>query len=176
MSTSGSESNSDNDSFGELEYGEHGSMAYQYEPEYTEEELAQMEATNASRQREVADNPRQYDTDWCLCSNCISMPLPSECFCCHEFDLLEVHLDDGTCITDNIEFKTVCLNPVVLAPCFFFLNGVFPHFHTNQESTYITLRVIFICIAKKNDSIEQYYILTSWSARDYDHRGMYRWL
>ena len=114
MSTSGSESGSNNSSFSEGDPAEteQGLMAYQYEPEYTEQELTEMEVSNVSRQREIEENPRQYNTDWCSCSNCTSKPLPSECFCCHEFDLLEVVMDVGECV---IEFQTVCLNPVVLS-------------------------------------------------------------
>jgi hypothetical protein len=44
----------------EEEYGEFG---YQLEPEYTEEELRQMEEAASAQRREIENNPRQNDTN-----------------------------------------------------------------------------------------------------------------
>jgi hypothetical protein len=36
---------------------------YQFEPEYTEEELRQMEEAASAQRREIENNPRQNDTN-----------------------------------------------------------------------------------------------------------------
>jgi hypothetical protein len=41
------------------------------EPEYTEKELRQMEEAASAQRREIENNPRQNDTNWCSCSKCI---------------------------------------------------------------------------------------------------------
>jgi hypothetical protein len=68
-------------------------LKYQLEAEYTEEELRQMEEAASAQRREIENNPRQNDTNWCSCSKCTSLPLPSECLCCHEFSLFDGQLE-----------------------------------------------------------------------------------
>ena len=87
MSSSGTESDSSASS--DVDFDDYGEFGYQLEPEYTEEELKQMEEAANAQRREIENNPRQNDTNWCSCSKCISLPLPSECLCCHEFSLLD---------------------------------------------------------------------------------------
>ena len=55
MSSSGTESDVDFDDYGEF--------GYQLEPEYTEEELRQMEEAASAQRREIENNPRQNDTN-----------------------------------------------------------------------------------------------------------------
>ena len=103
MSSSGSNSyNAGSDQ----DFVKMGEMAYQFEPEFTEQDSTILK-THAKREIE---NTRKGNTTWCLCSKCISMPLLSECLCCHEFKLFEDHLDTSPCVTDNADFQTVCLN------------------------------------------------------------------
>ena len=111
MSSFTTESDSDSST---PDFFEIGQLGYQYEPEYIEEEIAQMETERQAERLEIENNPRRNNTDWCSCSRCISMPLPSECLCCQEFHLLEEAIEHGHCVTENTDFRTVCLNPVVL--------------------------------------------------------------
>ena len=55
MSSSGTESDSSASS--DVDFG------YQLEPEYTEEELRQMEEAANAQRREIENNPRQNDTN-----------------------------------------------------------------------------------------------------------------
>jgi hypothetical protein len=79
MSSSGTES--DSSASGDVDFDDYGEFGYQLEPEYTEEELRQMEEAASAQRREIENNSRQNDTNWCSCSKCISLPLPSECLC-----------------------------------------------------------------------------------------------
>jgi hypothetical protein len=96
MSSSGTESDSS-----DVDFDDYGEFGYQLEPEYTEKELRQMEEAAIAERREIENNPRQNDTKWCSCSKCISLPLPSEYLCCHEFSLFDGQLEPSDCITDN---------------------------------------------------------------------------
>ena len=55
MSSSGTESDSSASSDGEF--------GYQLEPEYTEEEVRQMEEAVSAQRQEIENNPRQNDTN-----------------------------------------------------------------------------------------------------------------
>ena len=103
MSSSGTESDSSASS--DVDFDDYGEFGYQLEPEYMEEELRQME--------EAASAQRQNDTNWCSCSRCISLPLPSECLCCHEFSLFDGQLEPSDCITDNVS-TLLCLKQAIL--------------------------------------------------------------
>ena len=74
MSSSGMESDSSASS--DVDFDDYGEFGYQLEPEYTEE-LRQMEEAVSAQRREIENNPCQNDTNWCSCSKCISLPLPS---------------------------------------------------------------------------------------------------
>jgi hypothetical protein len=75
MSSSGTES--DSSATSDVDFDDNGEFGYQLEPEYTEEELRQMEEAASAQRREIENNPRQNDTNWCSCSKYISLPLPS---------------------------------------------------------------------------------------------------
>jgi hypothetical protein len=138
MSSSGTESDSSASSDVDFDY--YGAFGYQLEPQYTEEELRQMKEAASAQRREIENNPRQNDTNWWSCSKCFSLPLPSECLCCHEFSLFDGQLEPSDCITYNTNFRTVCLNPVVLETSYIsFLRykrhrGRAPDVLTNQQS------------------------------------------
>ena len=61
MSSSGTESNSSASS--DVDFDDYGEFGYQLEPEYTEEELRQMEEAASAQRREIENNPRQNDTN-----------------------------------------------------------------------------------------------------------------
>jgi hypothetical protein len=66
LSSSGTESDSNASS--DVDFDDYGVFGYQLEPEYTEEELRQMEEAASAQHREIENNPRQNDTNWCSCS------------------------------------------------------------------------------------------------------------
>ena len=61
MSSSGTESDSSASS--DVDFDDYGEFGYQLEPEYTEEELRQMEEAASAQRREIENNPRQNDTN-----------------------------------------------------------------------------------------------------------------
>jgi hypothetical protein len=61
MSSSGTESDSSDSS--DVDFEDYGDFGYQLEPEYTEEELRQMEEAASAQRREIENNPRQNDTN-----------------------------------------------------------------------------------------------------------------
>ena len=61
MSSSGTESDSSASS--DVDFDDYGEFGYQLEPEYTEEELRQMEEVASAQRREIENNPRQNDTN-----------------------------------------------------------------------------------------------------------------
>ena len=111
MSSSGTESDSSASS--DVDFDDYGEFGYQLEPEYMEEELRQMDEAASAQCQEIENNPRQNDTNWCSCSKCISLPLPSECLCCHEFSLFDGQLEPSDCITDNVS-TLLCLKQAIL--------------------------------------------------------------
>ena len=61
MSSSGTESDSSASS--DVDFDDYGVFGYQLEPEYTEEELRQMEEAPSAQRREIENSPRQNDTN-----------------------------------------------------------------------------------------------------------------
>jgi hypothetical protein len=61
MSSSGTESDSSASSV--VDFDDYGVFGYQLEPEYTEEELRQMEEAASAQRREIESNPRQNDAN-----------------------------------------------------------------------------------------------------------------
>ena len=47
----------------DVDFDDYGVFGYQLEPEYTEEELRQMEEAASAQHREIENNPRQNDTN-----------------------------------------------------------------------------------------------------------------
>ena len=47
----------------DVDFDDYGEFSYQLEPEYTEEELGQMEEAASAQRREIENNPRQNDTN-----------------------------------------------------------------------------------------------------------------
>lgn len=98
---------------------------YLYEPEFTEEELLQMETRQAERDREETSvenvaQERIGNTQWCECMNCISMPTDPESYCCHEWNLVTGQIQDLSESEDTGDSRTVCITytdfPALLTP------------------------------------------------------------
>jgi len=81
---------------------------YNYEPEYTDEELELRNSVQAA----TAELPNF--SDWCQCSCCRQMPTPGECVCCRSSDVTVGSLSGLQCITENRRMQTVVLNEDVL--------------------------------------------------------------
>ena len=47
----------------DVDFDDYGVLGYQLEPEYTEEELRQMEEAASAQRREIENKPRQNDTN-----------------------------------------------------------------------------------------------------------------
>ena len=103
MSSSSSENESCDSEFVEL-----GELAYQFEPEYTEEEIQSIASDKLKQQQEIDErlnsNSRKSDTSLCFCQNNKIMPL---CLCYHEFELYDETLTHGQCIIGDEDFQTV---------------------------------------------------------------------
>ena len=48
----------------DVDFDDYGVFGYQLEPEYTEEELRQMEEAASAQRRQIENNPRQNDTNF----------------------------------------------------------------------------------------------------------------
>ena len=90
-----------------------GYKGYQWESEYTEEELAEIPSDSQDRNTE---HVRSKDLSWCTCSFCTAMHQLRESMCCQEFEhyMVEYLTDPVSCITCHQDFALICLNPLVL--------------------------------------------------------------
>ncbi|KAJ8050226.1 P2X purinoceptor 7 [Holothuria leucospilota] len=116
-----------------------GPRAYDFEPEFNEEELLQMmlgERRERGEANVVADEMapdvvqepnRLNDVNWCQCTNCAGMPSLSECRCCLETQNVNLLIADNGCITQHEDFGTVCLNKAVLRTVLIMRNDVRGH-------------------------------------------------
>ena len=92
-----------------------------FEPECTEEELANHARESQVRDDEVEEPqpaPRTGQDWWCGCGKCTPMPTEKECLCCQEWDLLIPILEEVeqaqqtdeendiqiSCVTDHHDF------------------------------------------------------------------------
>ena len=103
-------SSSDSD----LEVVENSCFDYQYEPEYTEEELAAVAATNEESTNNEEDEAS--DKNCCSCGYCALLPKQRECLCCRQFQHYDEHYitEDIPCISLHPDFDIICLNNTVL--------------------------------------------------------------
>ena len=90
---------------------EFGLKPYNFEPEYTEEELAEL-ATASDENSGNDDSSRQT----CRCTHCRFQTaiVEEEKTCCVDNDLTVSNLEDYCCITDHPSFHTIVLNRTVL--------------------------------------------------------------
>ena len=93
--------------------GQLGYKGYQWEPEYTEEELAEIHSGSLDRNSVHA---RSTDLSWCTCNLCTPMRQLQESTCCQEFEhyTADYLTDTISCITLHEDFALICLNPLVL--------------------------------------------------------------
>ncbi len=79
-----------------------GVVPYNFEPEYTEEELERQ------RQEEAAaggvEQAAMALEDWCFCQECEEMATENECVCCRSADYVLPNIGDLECITEHEQF------------------------------------------------------------------------
>ena len=99
---------------------EMGLVAYNFEPEHSEEEM--MSRSQNSIQHSIAEASSADGVgtleEWCSCGNCQQMPISEECVCCKEADFVLPNLDDHECITQLDSYDTLILNLDVLSIAF----------------------------------------------------------
>lgn len=70
---------------------------YRFEPEYTDEELIEMDkraeretmsVETVAGSAAIENRDRTSGDCWCQCRKCMLMPTEDECFCCREWDLV----------------------------------------------------------------------------------------
>ena len=100
---------------------DYGHAPYMFEPEYTDEELREMEQ---QQQAEINNNSsdvgqtRQRHLEpshlWCKCTKCAIMGTDDECLCCAEFflwhpDVAEGESEDAPtpCVTSSDDFPSI---------------------------------------------------------------------
>ena len=75
-----------------------GLIAYNLEPEYSAEELEELESIARGCDGEVT-----VDDDFCMCLNCAIMPSSRENVCYRENELVLPNLDSYDCIRDHAQ-------------------------------------------------------------------------
>ena len=61
---------------------------YRFEPEFTQEELREMEARATEAPEAPAEAVPRITGGWCACGKCRQMPTEVESRCCTEWDLV----------------------------------------------------------------------------------------
>ena len=95
----------------------YGAGGYQYEPEYTWEELEALDINQSEKDNAQDPNSaRLGNVLWCQCGKCQPLPKGRECICCKEFDhYVDNYIgEDLDCITMHSDFDLICLTNVVL--------------------------------------------------------------
>lgn len=83
---------------------------YDFEPEYTEEEIESRKGTN------ILSAVSPVVSEWCHCACCHDMPTSEECTCCRSSELTCGNIKEGfQCITEDRRMQTVVLNDDVLS-------------------------------------------------------------
>ncbi|ROL40821.1 hypothetical protein DPX16_9815 [Anabarilius grahami] len=90
-------------------------LPYLFEPEYTEEEISQMEETAAATHTSQASGRRRSnETWWCTCGKCQPLPTEEESQCCHgSFQSVSESLFPSRCITGQNGFPPLLSNSVL---------------------------------------------------------------
>ncbi|XP_063411952.1 P2X purinoceptor 7-like [Mytilus trossulus] len=110
-----------------------GIIPYDYEPEFTQEELQNIRETSPITNLATLE-------DWCSCNACEEMPSPEECICCCSSEYVQPNIDDLECITEHPQFQLIVLNSDVLTVAFIQIfmfqgnAGRVPDNLTNQQS------------------------------------------
>ncbi|XDV31922.1 hypothetical protein PO909_002845 [Leuciscus waleckii] len=93
-----------------------------FEPEYTDEDLRQMEETAAATQ--TSGRQRSNETWWCTCGKCQPLPMEQESQCCHDWTISIPPLETisrsagetvppSRCITEHNGFPPLLSNSVL---------------------------------------------------------------
>ncbi|CAK6969982.1 uncharacterized protein LOC120555826 [Scomber scombrus] len=98
---------------------------YLFEPEYTEEELAEMEENRRAAEEAVEitgvpHTPNRCEGDWwCSCGQCQPMATEKECLCCRESDVFRHGLENSEArfLTAMDDFRAL-INPAVVQTFF----------------------------------------------------------
>jgi len=80
----------------------------QFEPEYTEEELVEIEISRKESVENACD--RRDASNWCFCEECVVMPTDAESVCCTEVAAVKTISEDNMCITDHQTFENIILS------------------------------------------------------------------
>uniref|UniRef100_A0A8C1B467 P2X purinoreceptor 7 intracellular domain-containing protein n=1 Tax=Cyprinus carpio carpio TaxID=630221 RepID=A0A8C1B467_CYPCA len=103
-------------------------LPYLFEPEYTEEEIRQMdENAAATHTSQASGRRRSNETWWCTCGKCQPLPTEEESQCCHDWTIsippLESIIESAgetlftsRCITQQNGFPPLLSNSVLEAP------------------------------------------------------------
>ena len=104
-----------------------GVEPYNFEPTFSEEEIAarvaeaeQREAAAAASDTDSDGDPpppppvpdRMANNEWCRCNYCVPLDQPRQCRCCKEVAICRRFGVD--CITQHEDFAAVCLHKAVL--------------------------------------------------------------
>jgi hypothetical protein len=89
-----------------------GLVAYNYEPELTEEEMQ-----NMTTETLVNDEPVSLE-EWCSCNECEEMSTSEECMRCRSSEYVQPNIDELECITEHSQFQLLILSPDVLTVAF----------------------------------------------------------
>ena len=92
-----------------------GLIPYNFEPEYSEEELRERSIASAND----GEGNKTEDAD-CRCERCIFSiaVVPEERNCCADNTLCITSMSDLTCITEHSSFATIVLAPIILEVAF----------------------------------------------------------
>ncbi|XP_052387742.1 P2X purinoceptor 7 [Carassius gibelio] len=99
-------------------------LPYLFEPEYTEEEIRQMdENAAATHTSQASGRRRSNETWWCTCGKCQPLPTEEESQCCHDWTISIPPLESiesagetlftSRCITQQNGFPPLLSNSVL---------------------------------------------------------------
>lgn len=98
---------------------------YLFEPEYSDQELREMEEASAAAARlQASERQRSHQKWWCSCSKCCEMTTEVESICCHEWNIAMPQLQDAdediaesvpshTCLTEDPDFSPLLSRSVL---------------------------------------------------------------
>jgi hypothetical protein len=89
-------------------------VAYNYEPEFTEEEMQNMTTKTPVNNEPVTVSLEE----WCSCNECEERSTSEECMCCRSSEYVQPSIDELECITEHPQLQLLILNPDVLTVAF----------------------------------------------------------
>ena len=151
-------------------------VGFSFEPEYSEEEIARMEADRCTEEAESSDETddgadhaagRLANVDWCSCDGCRIMSTVEESLCCRENEPTVSKMESMqhlSCITLSERFGTLCLNQDVLTLALMTIhdtlrNGPLENNIQNRQAIF-RIKPSSLCIARRQ-FLCLYYFLRS---------------